>query len=455
MARRGVLALIAATAAAGCSSAGSDGGAGGASVAATSAAAGSGGGSTASGTGGGHPEPLVLLPKSALAASELGVLVNGADPQSVAVGKHYAEKRGIPASHVYTLTLPAGPVLSQADFAKAKAELDGKVDASVQAYVITWTQPYRVDCMSVTSAFALGFDTKYCNTTGGACGTTAPVSYFDSTSTTPASDHGVRPTMALATKDADGAKAVIDRGVAADGTFPGGEGHFVRTTDMARSVRWPDFTATIAAWNHPEGLKLTYLDNSAGGGKDYIENKSGVLFYFTGLVSVPALETNQYLPGAIADHLTSFGGQVPTSGQMSITRWLEVGATASYGTVVEPCNYTNKFPSPKVLLPHYFRGETLVEAYWKSVRWPGEGLFVGEPLARPWGTKKVDFDAATDTLTIETTTLDPKKSYAIESAPAESGPFTAVQSGIKVPYHQLATLTVKPATAAVYRLRVE
>jgi xylose isomerase len=27
----------------------------------------------------------------------------------------------------------------------------------------------------------------------------------------------------------------------------------------------------------------------------------------------------------------------------------------------------------------------LIEAYWKSVAWPGQGLFVGEPLARPWG----------------------------------------------------------------------
>ena len=37
-----------------------------------------------------------------------------------------------------------------------------------------------------------------------------------------------------------------------------------------------------------------------------------------------------------------------------------------------------------VLLPHYFRGETVIEAYWKSVRMPGQGLFVGEPLARPY-----------------------------------------------------------------------
>ena len=25
-----------------------------------------------------------------------------------------------------------------------------------------------------------------------------------------------------------------------------------------------------------------------------------------------------------------------------------------------------------------------IEAYWKSVAWPGQGVFIGEPLARPY-----------------------------------------------------------------------
>ena len=84
---------------------------------------------------------------------------------------------------------------------------------------------------------------------------------------------------------------------------------------------------------------------------------------------------------------------------MSIAKWLEAGATASYGTAFEPCNYPTKFPSPKVMLPHYFRGETVLEAYWKSVHWPGEGVFVGDPLARPWGTK---VDATRERIVLDT-----------------------------------------------------
>jgi hypothetical protein len=55
--------------------------------------------------------------------------------------------------------------------------------------------------------------------------------------------------------------------------------------------------------------------------------------------------------------------------------------------VTEPCNLPGKFPRPKVFLSHYLRGETVLEAYWKSVEMPGQGLFVGEPLARPFGRR--------------------------------------------------------------------
>jgi uncharacterized protein (TIGR03790 family) len=69
---------------------------------------------------------------------------------------------------------------------------------------------------------------------------------------------------------------------------------------------------------------------------------------------------------------------------MSALAWIRQGATASYGSVSEPCNFIDKFPRPGVFFDHYLRGETLLEAYWKSVAMPGQGLFIGEPLARPY-----------------------------------------------------------------------
>jgi hypothetical protein len=36
---------------------------------------------------------------------------------------------------------------------------------------------------------------------------------------------------------------------------------------------------------------------------------------------------------------------------------------------------------------HYLSGDTLVEAYWKSVLMPSQGLFIGEPLAAPFAPR--------------------------------------------------------------------
>jgi hypothetical protein len=73
---------------------------------------------------------------------------------------------------------------------------------------------------------------------------------------------------------------------------------------------------------------------------------------------------------------------------MSALRWLEAGATGSYGTVVEPCSFPAKFSDPGLLLTYYRRGDTLIESYWRSVAMPGQGVFIGEPLARPWPVRE-------------------------------------------------------------------
>ena len=106
----------------------------------------------------------------------------------------------------------------------------------------------------------------------------------------------------------------------------------------------------------------------------------------TGLAVLPAgIAALDWVPGALADHLTSYGGLLDaTEGQTPATAWLEAGATASYGTVSEPCNHLQKFPLPPLLLGHYLQGVTALEAYWKSVAWPLQSVFVGEPLAAPF-----------------------------------------------------------------------
>lgn len=310
-----------------------------------------------------------------LDATELGIIVNDADPLSVRIADYYRVRRGIPAANVVHVRLPAGAVLPARQFARIKRAVDTRTPARVQAYALAWTEPYRVACMSVTSAFAYGFDQRFC---AQSCRDTPVSPYFNSKSRRPYHDYHMRPAMLLAARDFAQAKALIDRGVAADGSLPFGTAYLLDTSDKLRDVR----ASTYAFASLFTSLRIRVQILRA----DALHNRSDVLFYFTGLPRVADLNSLHFVPGAIADHLTSFGGELMGSPQMSSLEWLEAGATGSYGTVVEPCNYPAKFPSVPIVMQRYLAGETLIEAYWKSVAEPSQGVFIGEPLARPFGS---------------------------------------------------------------------
>jgi len=192
----------------------------------------------------------------------------------------------------------------------------------------------------------------------------------------PYDDFGIRPSMMLAGSTVEQVSRMIDRGVQSDGNNPDGTAYLVSTTDKARNIRSKIYSSTIAILGERIGIQQLNTDA--------LKNKNDVLFYFTGLHKVKGISSNRFIDGAIADHLTSTGGVLFGGRQMSILRWLDAGATASYGTVVEPCAIPQKFPNPAIVIDRYTRGETLIESYWKSVAWPGQGLFVGEPLAAPF-----------------------------------------------------------------------
>jgi uncharacterized protein (TIGR03790 family) len=346
--------------------------------------AGCGGG----GGGGASAGNATTTAQPPLTANELAVLIAEGDATSEAIGVAYQRARGIPDSQVLRVPVPAsGDVISASAFATLKATVDARLPANVQATLVTWQHPSRVAgacTMSLTSALAFGYDTKWC----GNCAVTAPSDYYQSTSHRPWTDLRIRPSMMLGVDTLPEAQALIARGLAAEGLVSGGratgQAWLVRTTDVARSVRFDDFSALARV--SLSGVSFHYVDNSAGMGSDVVANQSDLMFYFTGLTTVPQIATNRWLPGAAADHLTSLGGVLPDGGgnNMPATDWLRAGATASYGTVEEPCNFPAKFPRASVLVARYQQGDTLLEAYWKSVQWPGQGLFIGEPLARPW-----------------------------------------------------------------------
>jgi uncharacterized protein (TIGR03790 family) len=227
--------------------------------------------------------------------------------------------------------------------------------------------------MSITTAFAAGYRAGFCEP---GCGVTLRSPLFDTPGWLPADTAGWLPAMLLPSADEALARALIDRGRKADGSQPKGTVYLVRTDDAARNVRATGYKEAEAL----AGMRIRIVERSTP-----IQGPLPAAFgYFTGAERVEELHRIEFIPGAAADHLTSTGGQLEGSTQMSALEWLRQGATASYGSVSEPCNHLEKFPSPSIFLDHYLRGETMLESYWKSVAMPGQGLFVGEPLARPY-----------------------------------------------------------------------
>lgn len=314
------------------------------------------------------PLPPVLQPV------QLGLVINDDEPNSVELGEYYRVARGIPQANIVHVRIPGKPrKLDAEQFAKLKAEIDGRLPPAVQAVLMVWTAPYAVECNGITAAYALGFDAAQCANT---CAAGKPSPYFNATARPGDVARGLRLAMLLPTESVEEGKALIDRGKASGFRTPVAGAYYLVTSETARNSRARFFPK---AGTIPQS-KLTIHTLR----EDALEGKRDVIVYQTGKAKVTGLETLQFLPGALADHLTSVGGDLLGESQMSSLRWLQAGATASYGTVSEPCNFWQKFPNPAVLLRHYVAGSTAIEAYWRSVAWPAQGVFIGEPLAAPY-----------------------------------------------------------------------
>ncbi len=170
----------------------------------------------------------------------------------------------------------------------------------------------------------------------------------------PFTELGIRPAMLLAGSSVKAARFTIDQGVRADVSRLDGTAYLLSTSDAARNVRAAGFPAALRLEQGDFHVEIRRTDE--------LRDANDVLFYFTGMSRVAALDSLRFRAGAIADHLTSNGGELIGSPQMSSLAWLDAGATASFGTVVEPCAFPQKFPQPVIVMRRYLAGETLIEA---------------------------------------------------------------------------------------------
>ncbi|AYD00586.1 TIGR03790 family protein [Neorhizobium sp. NCHU2750] len=319
--------------------------------------------------------PLVSPQQTVLTPATLGVIVNLNDPDSVALGDYYVKARGIPRANIIGLQLPRVNFVAGHLFRREFAVLQASPRyRSFGGFALAFDRPYRVDAnQSITSAFTQGLtDIAW----KGVCNITEENP-----------DRGRMAGEPLLLKPAfllDGGAGLhssldlVDRGLSADVSEPNAKILLATTSDPARSIPrkasmeratrdLPDF---VELRDFPDQLVIT---------------PDPVIGLQTGLAVWKTLASLRFLPGAYVDHLTSSGGALNDNrGQTTAAQIIAAGATASFGTVREPCNFPPKFPDPERMAKNYLGGDTLLEAYWKSIDWTTEGLFLGEPLARPF-----------------------------------------------------------------------
>ncbi|MSU59169.1 MAG: TIGR03790 family protein [Pedosphaera sp.] len=329
------------------------------------------------------------------------VIANANSSNSLQLANYFCEKRGVPSQNVLRLTNWTGGAVTW-----TRAELDNFIRTPLNAmlasrnlsnqidYVLlSMDIPYRVtntttsvnnNFNSTTAALYYGFKNNpsdpmsFCSLAGGSASAYAgSEGIFRATPPISATSNSWL-TMMLTASNLAQAKAIVDRGVANDFAFPTQTVSLAESpSDRLRNLRlylFDDAMVDVRLRGAPAILR-TNVDSP---------NFLGPALGYAGGNQTVNLNATTFAPGAMADNLTSFSGYLlEVSGHTDALDFLIAGATASYGTVIEPCAYYAKFPSPR----NYFyqsRGFSIAECYYLSVTNPYQGILVGEPLAAPF-----------------------------------------------------------------------
>lgn len=165
-----------------------------------------------------------------------------------------------------------------------------------------------------------------------------------------------------------------------DGTHPDGTVYICKNKNVRSVAREPFFAGALARLAEL-GRKAELLDNTV-----IPQGKTDVIGAVVGTAGFSwAKSKSKFVPGAIAEHLTSFGAHFGTPGQTKITEFLRYGAAGSSGTVQEPLALWQKFPVP-FIHAYYAEGLCLAEAFYYGVFNPYQLMVAGDGLARPFAT---------------------------------------------------------------------
>ncbi|MBI5866664.1 MAG: hypothetical protein HZB38_19535 [Planctomycetes bacterium] len=346
-------------------------------------------------------------------ASERAVLiVDPTRPESMYVANYYQHARGIPAANILYIKPPA----TFANFADVQAKallgaLDNRrLDDHADFVVVTSPASFFVSAPGIVSdgcspvnRFSISAAYTHANNTAeilAGIGSNYSNRYYSTTTTPTAFDSSVSWSGGSPGSGTNARRyhvgaclgytgslgnslseilTLIDRSVLADGTRPPGTFYYEQTTDSARSgPRQASFDAAVNAIIALGGQAEHQMAILPIGRHDCL----GIM---TGWADPGILAANMtILPGAFCDHLTSYAATFDVASQEKVSAWIAKGASGSWGTVEEPCNYPGKFPHARLHV-YYYQGLTLGEACFRSVAFaPIQGLLYGDPLTRPF-----------------------------------------------------------------------
>jgi len=327
------------------------------------------------------------------------VVVNQNSTNSIQLGNYFRERRNVPPQNFLRLNWTGGNVeWAPSDFNTTLLNpllallAGGRLTNQIDYVVLSMDIPYRVTdpvngANSTTSTLFYGFIPDSRNVDDCPLADASTNNYagseaiFRLTPPISAASNSFLVTMITASNLAL-AKQIVDQGVAGDSTFPPQTVLLVKTTDTTRNVRFTAFDNAIFNTRLRGNYSMQRIATTGYGGPSGYSNLLG---FQTGAYDF-GVDPNTFVPGAVADNLTSFGGQIfEDSGQANILSFLAGGASGTFGTVIEPCNYLQKFPDSQ----DYFyqaRGFSLAECYYMSVTNPYQGLVMGEPLSAPFAS---------------------------------------------------------------------
>ena len=171
---------------------------------------------------------------------------------------------------------------------------------------------------------------------------------------------------------------------ASDGSLPDGTVYLMENSNVRSKTRQNLFPTTLDELAR-RGGKGEILSKRTPGQNGIIPvGKVDIIGAVVGSRSFDWNKSNsRLLPGAIAESLTSYGGDFNNRSQTKLSEFLRQGAAGSSGAVAEPYSFQEKFPVPLVH-SFYAEGCSLAEAFYQSIEYPYQLIVVGDPLARPF-----------------------------------------------------------------------